>query len=473
VERVSPGDGDGGGAEGGWGEDGTMSKPRVLIIEDDPDGCRSVAEAVEDADCEAVTATTGEQGVRRFMEGGFDVVLSDLMLPGIDGLEVLRRIRKVNKDVPVLIMTAYGTVSSAVDALKTGAYDYVTKPLDLDDLQSTILRSVETRRLRSEVARLKHAVKERYSAESMVARSVPMQDVLRRIESLRDTNATVLIEGESGVGKELVARALHVDGRRASGPFVAVNCAAFSDTLLDSELFGHEKGSFTGATQMRKGAFERADGGTLFLDEVVDAPLSVQSKLLRVLEEREILRLGGQEPIRVDVRLVSATNKDIEEAVGTGGFREDLLYRLKVITVRVPPLRERREDIRPLADRFIAMACEEHGSEVTEVEEGYYEVLEQGDWPGNVRQLRNVVESSVLMASGPVLRAADARADERPSRGGDGLVVPDGMSFAELEREILTQVLGRYKGNRTLVAEKLGLSRRTIQRKIQELGLPF
>jgi transcriptional regulator with PAS, ATPase and Fis domain len=300
-----------------------------------------------------------------------------------------------------------------------------------------------------------------------------MREVLRQVEALANTNATVLIQGESGTGKELVARALHVDGRRAAGPFVAVNCGAFTETLLESQLFGHEKGSFTGATRQHKGAFERADGGTLFLDEVGDAPPPVQVKLLRVLEDREVTRIGGQVPIRVDVRILSASNRELGDLVADGTFREDLFYRLKVVTLQIPPLRERRADIRPLVDRFIAETSEEHARTVTSVEPGYYERLEDFHWPGNVRQLRNVVESSVVMSSEPVLRASSIQLHDGRGAGGTGFTIPEGMTFAEIEKQVLTQVLRRYDGNRTLTAEQLGLSRRTIQRKIQEYGLPF
>jgi len=450
-----------------------MKKPRILIIEDDPDGRRSVVEAVEDGGFEAVSAATGKEGVKLFQEGEFDSVLSDLVLPDIDGIEVLARIRKMDEQMPVLIMTAYGTISSSVKALKNGAYDYITKPLDLDDLQSKIRRAVETRALRSEVSSLQKSMHSRYSSSSIVAESPGMKEIIRQIGALADTNVTVLITGESGTGKELVARALHVDGKRSAEPFVAVNCGAFTESLLESQLFGHEKGSFTGATSQHKGAFERADGGTLFLDEVGDAPKPVQIKLLRVLEEREILRVGGHTPFHVDVRLISASNKDLDELVEEGEFREDLLYRLKVVTLHIPPLRQRREDIRPLADRFIAAAGKEHGRYIVSVDPAFYEKLENYEWPGNVRQLQNVIESSVIMAGEPVLRTPLLGIDMDRKRQETGFSIPEGKSFAELEKEILSQLLSRYEGNRTLTAEKLGISRRTIQRKIKEHNLPY
>ncbi|MFH0879819.1 MAG: sigma-54 dependent transcriptional regulator [Lentisphaerota bacterium] len=450
-----------------------MTTPRVLIIEDDPDGLKSVQEAIADLGFETRTAETGREGVRKFLEEEFDAVLSDLVLPDIDGIEVLNRIRKNSEQVPVIIMTAYGSVPSSVKALKSGAYDYIPKPLDLEDLQSKITRAVETSGLRTRVTQLNRSLHEKYAASAMVAESPAMKEVLRQIEALAGTMATVLIQGESGTGKELVARALHVEGRRSDGPFIAVNCGAFSQNLLESELFGHEKGSFTGATQQHKGAFERADGGTLFLDEIGDAPKSVQVKLLRVLEEREIIRVGGQVSFKVDVRLISATNKDLDEMVEAGEFRQDLLYRLKVVTLEIPPLRVRREDIRALADRFIASACQDHGRSISWVEPEYYQKLQQYDWPGNVRQLRNVAESSVIMAVDRVLKGASLRLEGPVDSSAGPFVAPEGMTLAEMEKEILTQLLKKYEGNRSLTADKLGISRRTIQRKIKDYQLPY
>jgi DNA-binding NtrC family response regulator len=310
----------------------------------------------------------------------------------------------------------------------------------------------------------------------MVAASPGMKEVLRQIAAVADTNATVLVLGESGTGKELVARALHVDSKRAAGPFVAVNCGAFTETLLESELFGHEKGAFTGAASRHVGALERAQNGTLLLDEVGIAPRSVQARLLRALEQREIIRVGGQEPIRINARIVAASNRALEDLVAGGEFRHDLLYRLQVVTLRVPALRERREDIRPLAERFIAAACAEHGRHIEAVAEGFYAELERHDWPGNVRELRNLIESAVIMAAEPALGPADVRlgtARGGGSGGGGEPVLPREMTLADLERAAILQALRRNDGNRSLTAQQLGVSTRTIQRKIQEYRLPF
>lgn len=447
---------------------------KVLIIEDDLDNARSVTEAAEDAGFETVCVHTGMEGVRAFQTVVPDVVLSDLVLPDIDGLEVLARLKKADGSVPVLIMTAYGTVESGVRAMREGAYDYVTKPLDLDDIQSKLRRAYETSRLRRQVSTLKQSVRERFTATGMIAESAGMKRVVTQIEALADTSATVLIRGESGTGKELVARALHVDSKRHEGPYVAVNCGAFADNLLESELFGHEKGAFTGAVATYKGAFERADGGTLFLDEIGDAPASVQVKLLRALEEKEIRRVGGKETFKVNVRLVSATNKDLDAMVAEGTFREDLLYRLNVVTLAVPPLRERLADIRPLADRFIARSASENGKIITAIRPDFFEALESYNWPGNVRQLRNVVESAVLLSADGVLTADSLSLPGRPrSASSDGLRLPEGMTLEAMERAILEERLRANNGNRTVTAEQLGLSRRTIQRKIKEHHLPF
>ncbi len=448
-------------------------KPVILIVEDDPDGARSMIDAAEDAGFTTVHTKTATRGLESFRERTPDLVLTDLVLPDFNGIELLERIKRINAAIPVIVMTAYGSVESSVNAMRAGAYDYVTKPLDLDDIQSKLRRAAETSRLRREVSSLAASVRARYTATTMVAESPAMRSVIGQVEALADTAATVLIQGESGTGKELVARALHADSRRADAPFVAVNCGAFAESLLESELFGHEKGAFTGAAARHAGAFERADGGTLFLDEIGDAPPAVQVKLLRAIEEREINRVGGREPFSVNVRLVSASNKDLVERISEGAFREDLLYRLNVVTITLPPLRRRREDIRPLADRFIARATADHNRTVTRIDPAFYTRLESYDWPGNVRQLRNVIESAVLLTTGTDLRAEaiNLPGDARP-RAAD-CTLPEDLTLAAIERLALEQTLTRCSGNRTLTAEKLGISTRTIQRKIKEHSLPF
>ena len=453
-----------------------MNKPKILVVEDDLDHGQSLREAISDMDCEVEVATNGGAGVEAFRASGAEVVLTDLVMPDMDGIEVMKRIRNLGGErVPVIIMTAYGSVDSSVRAMKEGAYDYLQKPLDIDDLQAKLGRALETARLRRQVERLRDEVVGKWSARSWVAESPAMREVARQTMALAKTTATVLVRGESGTGKELVARALHADGPRAEGPFVAVNCAAFAESLLESELFGHEKGAFTGAVARRAGAFERAQGGTLFLDEIGDAPASVQVKLLRVLEDRAIIRVGGQESFRVDVRLVSATNRDLEARVAAGAFRQDLMYRLQVVGIALPPLRERRGDVRPLAERFVAMAQAEHGKLIREIEPEWFARLEGHEWPGNVRELRNVVEAAVVTAPDDVLRAERLRLVGLavPGRSTTEWAIPEGMTLEQIERRILEEALRRNGGNRSVTADQLGLSRRTIQRKIQEYGLPY
>ena len=450
---------------------------KLLIVEDDPDGAASVRDAATDGGFEVLLAMTGLEGVNLFREHRPALVLTDLALPDIDGIEVMSRIQQIDRTVPIIVMTAYGTVDSSVRALRAGAYDYIQKPLNLDDLESTLRRAAETSRLRSSVTDLTVSLRDKFTARAMIAESEPMRVVIAQIEALADTLATVMIQGESGTGKELVARALHADSRRVRGPFIAVNCGAFAESLLESELFGHEKGSFTGASSQNKGAFERADGGTLFLDEIGDAPLSVQVKLLRALEEREIRRVGGQQAFKVDVRVVSATNRDLNERVAEGLFRDDLLYRVNVVSITVPPLRQRQADIRPLTNRFIAQACETHHRRIAHVAEGCYRMLERYEWPGNIRQLRNVIESAVLLCPGTELTeqaiSLPPTAERATADALDTFELPEGMTLETLERTVLLKTLQRYQGNRTLTAERLGLSRRTIQRKAKEYGLPF
>ncbi len=448
-------------------------KPTILIIEDDPDGRRSVEDAMQVSGYHTLSSDNGENGIGLFKKHDVDVILSDIRLPDINGLEILSRIRQLDEHVPILLMTAYGTVSSAVTALKSGAYDYILKPLDLADIQTKVARAIETRKLRSQISSLKQTLHARQSSRAIITRSDKILKILKQIKAITSTQASVLIVGESGTGKELVAHAIHFDGNRADSPFVAVNCGAFSESLLESELFGHEKGAFTGAVNRHEGAFERAIGGTLFLDEIGIAPGTVQTRLLRVLEEREVLRVGGTQPIPVDVRVISATNRNPDDLVAEKIFRHDLLYRLQVVTIRIPPLRERPEDIRPLADHFVAAACANHGKHIDSVAPGYYEKLDSYYWPGNVRELNNVVESSVIMASTAHLTPDDIQLNKTGKDLMHPETSPENLTLAEIEKKALSQSLNRHKGSRQLTAKELGISTRTIQRKIKEYDLPF
>ncbi len=451
---------------------------KILVIEDNPANRLSVKEALAGVGYSVTAVETGEEGLRLFESEKFNAVLSDVRLqknsPGnenLDGHAILARIRKQDQATPVLLMTAYGTVTAAVAALKAGAYDYILKPLNLDEVQLKVAHAVESRQLRSQNISLKAALHAQSSSQAIVTKSANMLEVLKQVQAVAPTRATVLILGESGAGKELVARALHYDGDRAEASFVAVNCGAFSESLLESELFGHEKGAFTGAMTQHEGAFERAHGGTLFLDEIGIAPAAVQARLLRVLETRELMRVGGKEPITVDVRIVSATNRNPEELVAEKTLRHDLLYRLQVVTIRIPPLRERQDDIRLLANHFIAMACHEYGRHIEAVEPAGYELLERHPWPGNVRELKNAMETAVLMATSPVLTSADLRLGNH-SGAASAAPLP-AVSLEELEKQAILQSLQRHQGSRTLASEELHIALRTIQRKIKEYNLPF
>ncbi len=446
--------------------------PAILVIEDDPDGLRSVADALELSGYEVLPCGTGKEGILLFEEHDVDAVLSDIRLPDLDGVEVMSRIRRMDPSVPVILMTAYGTVAAAVEALKAGAYDYILKPLDLDDIRAKTKRAVETRMLRSRITDLKRELRQEYP-ERIIAKSAKMLHVLRQAKSVAPTLANVLVTGESGTGKELLARFIHMESERSDGPFVAVNCGAFAESLLESELFGHEQGAFTGALKLHRGAFERASGGTLFLDEIGIAPAPVQTRLLRVLEQREITRVGGNSTIPVDARIISATNRQLNDLAADKEFRRDLLFRLRVVTISIPSLRERRSDIRPMINHFLAVACSNHGRRIESVAPDYYEALERHDWPGNARELRNAVESSVIMATSTHLCARDLDLDNELKQA----VVPKSatqpLALADIEKQAILESLSRHKGSRTIAARELGVSTRTIQRKIKEHGLPF
>lgn len=452
-----------------------MTRALILLVEDDPDGRRSIADALQDAGHEVISAANAGQAMELFRECAFDTVVSDICMPGADGFQLLAWLRESSPHVPVILITAFGSVDAAVAALKAGAYDYILKPLNLDDLQAKVARAIENRHLRKEVARLSASLQGQSTGGILIAESSCMKRLIDQTRRVAPTDATVLLLGESGTGKELVAHLLHAEGRRASGPFVAVNCGAFSETLLESELFGHEKGAFTGALGRHEGAFERADDGTLFLDEIGLAPLSVQMRLLRAIEQREVMRVGGREAVQVNVRVISATNRDLEILASQGRFLPDLLYRLKVVTLKIPPLRERRQDIRRLAEHFLAWAAATHGRRITTVEPAFFEKLEKQDWPGNVRELRHAVESSVILAASEELRASDLAfsGNLKPAARKPDDPLASGMTLAALEKFAITQALERLGGNVTAAAKELGVSAKTVARKIKEYNLPF
>jgi len=456
---------------------------RILVVDDEREHADAAAEALRRAGHAVDVVYTSQGALDRLEENAYDVVVTDLRLDGPDGINMLRAAHKNDASTQVILLTGYGTVESAVEAMQAGALTVLTKGagLNLTELRTTVARAVE--KGRAAARRAAQARGETTGLEAIIGTSAAMKRVLRLVNAVAPTTATVLVVGESGTGKELVAQAIHQNSPRRGKPFVTLNCAALSEGILESELFGHEKGSFTGALASRKGRFEYADGGTLFLDEVADMPLSTQVKLLRVLEYGEIFRVGSNEPVKVDVRLVAATNRELEKELVEGRFREDLYFRLKVVTLCLPPLRERVEDIPLLLDAFVAEMSAIHGKKITEVTPEARQLLYRYHWPGNVRELRNCAESMVVMSQGGALTAEDLP-DYVLGRGASTFAAPGqeqtgpvtlpaltGMTLRDLERELIRSTLEKTHGNRDQAAKILGIGERTLYRKINEYGL--
>jgi len=436
-----------------------------------------VAESLQRIGFSCRVATSGSQGARLLEEGEYDVVITDLVMNDIDGLGILARAKKELPDAEVILMTGHGSIPSAVTAMQQGAFNYLLKPLDLAQLRAVTERAAESARLRRANVDLQRRLDERFGFEGVVGDSPQMRDVIEKLKRIAPTNASVLIQGETGTGKELVAQAIHQNSPRKSKPFVALNCAALSENILESELFGHVKGAFTDASSDRVGKFEYAHGGTLFLDEVGDMPLATQIKLLRVLENGEITRVGSNDPIKVNVRILSATNRNLEDGIEAGTFRNDLYHRLKVVTVRLPSLRERSQDVPILIDHFIRLFSRKHGKQIKGVSPVARRKLLAFEWPGNVRQLRNVVESMVVVDYDGLLDVDDLPEEladptepvaAPTSQSLTGLV---GRSLEEVERMFITETLRVTGGNREEAARILGIGERTLYRKIKEYGL--
>jgi DNA-binding NtrC family response regulator len=406
-----------------------------------------------DAGLQTVSASDAEIGLKLLRENVVDLIVTDLKLPGMSGLEFLQAVKRINAAIPIIVMTAFGTVETAVEAMKAGASDYVLKPFSLAELRMVVQKELDVHRLREENQSLREALGKRYEHPNIVARSAKMQEVLAIAERVASTNSTVLLGGESGVGKDLIARAIHEKSRRASGPFIKINSTAIPENLLESELFGYEKGAFTGAASTKPGKFELADKGTLFLDEIGDVPPATQVRLLRVLQEREFERLGGTKTIKVDVRLVAATNRDLRAALEEGSFREDLYYRLNVVPIDIAPLREHKEDIPELVNLFISRFAgesgnHESGKKISGLAPDAMLVLMAHHWPGNVRELQNVIERACALATGSELTAADIRLDSRskPTESANGFL-PEGQTLEQWEDEMIREALRRTNGN--------------------------
>ncbi len=450
---------------------------RVLVVDDDEPHAQAVAESLERVGYDCVVAGTGREGLRLIEEQDFDIVLTDLIMDDVGGMDVLAKAKRELPDAEVVILTGHNTAKAAVLAMQAGATTYLTKPLDIVELRMVADKVSQSQRLARTNQELRKQLNERFGFEGVIGNSPLMHSVVERLRQIAPTSATVLITGESGTGKELVAKALHNNSPRRSKPFVALNCAALSENILESELFGHIKGAFTGADRERKGWFEHANGGTMFLDEVGDIPLSTQVKLLRVLESGEIVRVGTNEPIKVNVRLISATNREMKGAINSGGFRQDLYHRLKVVSVHLPPLRSRREDITLLTDYFLKQFTASHDKVVTSISPAARKALMSHSWPGNVRELKNSIESMVVVDYDGVLDLDDlpeellpsAPGSVDPEAGSGGHLV--GRPLEEVEKYYIAETLKLTEGNREEAAKLLGIGERTLYRKIKEYGI--
>jgi two-component system response regulator HydG len=452
---------------------------RILIADDHELLRRGLAQALAEAGHEVEEASNGNLAIEKLHEGVFDVVVSDLKMGGSTGIEVLKTTKTLHPTTAVILMTAFGTVSTAVEAIKSGAFDYVQKPFEIEEMEVKIEKALEMRRMQHQIDYLRHAQADIYDFERIIGSSGALEKVLGTVRKVAKANTTVLVRGETGTGKELIAGAIHHNSLRSSRNFIKVNCAALQENLLESELFGHEKGAFTGADKQRIGRFEQADGGTLFLDEIGDMSANTQAKILRVLQEHEFERLGGTRTLRVDVRLIAATNRDLPSMVETGSFREDLYYRLNVVTIEMPPLRERKDDIAALANFFIRRFAGELKKRIDGLEPDALRLLMRYNWPGNIRELENAIERAMLLAERPLIAVEDLRLGENGSSntGRDNASVvripPTGIPLEEIERLALVEALKMSNWVQKDAAELLAISPRVMNYKIKTLGIDF
>ncbi len=449
-------------------------KPRILVVDDEESHRIMLRAVLKEEGYEVSEASDGTEAVKAVEQEPFDLILMDIRMRTMDGIEALGEIRKISPLVPVLIMTAYASVKTAVEALKAGAFEYLTKPLDTDELKILIEKALEIYHLRAENVALKERLGDRFNFSKIIGRSPRMKEVFDTLSLVAPTDATVLILGESGTGKELVANSIHHNSPRASQSFIKVSCAALPETLLEGELFGHEKGAFTGAIARREGRFQLAHRGTIFLDEVGEMSVTTQTKLLRVLQEKEFEPLGSTRTVKADVRVIAASNKDLEREVKEGRFREDLFYRLNVVPVSLPPLRERKDDIPALAAHFFAIYRDKNRKELKDISGKAMDLLTRYDWPGNIRELENGIERAVILARGEIIAPADlppiiqALSKDREIQG---LNLPSGISIQEVEKALILKTLEDTGGNRSRAAEILGINRRTLQNKLKEYGI--
>lgn len=443
----------------------------LLIIDDEKNIREGLAANFELEDYNVKTAATGEEGLKIIEKGDIDLVITDLRMPGISGEQVLAKVTAETPGIPVIILTGHGSIDSAVDAMRHGAYDFLTKPLNLDQLGMIVKRALESREMSLQHQQLKQTLEGNESLKGMIGKSAAMQKVQGMIRKVADSRASVLITGESGVGKELVAKAIHNLSQRKDKSFVEVQLSSLSENVIESELFGHEKGAYTGADRMQKGCFERAHGGTIFLDEIGEINQNVQVKILRVLQERKFERVGGEQTIEVDVRIIAATNRNLEEEVKAGRFREDLYYRLNVIHIEVPPLRERKDDIPLLLSHFLNEFNAENNKSIKGVDNRAKSLLFKYNWPGNIRELRNCMESAVVMCGGDEISSADLPPSINAGSGADSISIPLGITLDAAEKIIIRENLALNRNNKSKTADMLGIGRKTLQRRLAEWGL--
>lgn len=452
--------------------------PNILIIDDEPLMRISISDALRIEGYNIHSVASGNEGLKAIMENPYDVVITDLKLPGVDGLHILKACKQYSERTKIVMITAYGSVDTAVEAMKQGAYDYITKPFSMDELILIVGRLIELRDLEDENIYLKEKIEEKYDFSGIIGKSKKMMDVFEKISIVAPTETTVIITGESGTGKELVANAIHYNSPRRGDAFIKVSCAALPETLLEAELFGHEKGAFTGALKQKKGRFELAHKGTLFLDEIGEITPAVQIKLLRVLQEKEFERLGGTGTIEVDVRIICATQRELKKEVQKGNFREDLYYRLNVVPLYLPPLRERKEDILLLADHFLNTLSRQMNKEVKELSLEVKELLLKHDYPGNVRELENAIKMGITLCRDGKIKPWDLPEDICKWCG-EGLEVASKLNYSEplhsalslFEKQYIMRVIEETKGNKTLASKILGISRKTLWEKCKAYGL--
>jgi two-component system NtrC family response regulator len=450
-----------------------MKRPKILVIDDDESLRRVLEYNLAQEGYAVLTASSGEQGLALLKREGADLVVTDVRMAGMDGLQVMEGVRRLDPNIQVIIITAFGTIEMAVEAMKAGAFHYISKPFNRDELKLTIKKALQLKELERVNVVLRQELQTRLGLDNIIAESPQMKRILEMLERVAPTETTVLILGESGTGKELIARAIHANSSRADGPFVAVNCAAIPENLLESELFGHVKGAFTGAIRDRIGKFEAAEAGTIFLDEIGEMRADLQVKILRCLEERSLERVGDNKPIRVDVRVLAATNKDLAKAIQAGEFREDLYYRLNVVPLSIPPLRERREDIRALAQHFLKRLGA--ASRLT-IAPDAFRALETYDWPGNVRELENALERAMIFHRGDVIRVEDLPETIRQPRAREAAALPvslpeAGLSLEEVEKELILRALQKHEWNQSRAARYLGITRHTLLYRMEKYGI--